>query len=83
MDWRAKLASRKFWMAVAGFIAGVVGFVKSPTGTPDAIASLVMSFGSVVAYIVGEGMADAAGAKSMEVYVPDDEDEYEPPDEAG
>lgn len=83
MDWKSKLSSRKFWMAVAGFIAGVVGFIKSPTGTPDAIASLVMSFGSVVAYIVGEGMADAAGAKSMEVYVPDDEDEYEPPDEAG
>lgn len=77
MDWKAKLCSRKFWMALAGFVAGLVAYIKSPSGTPDAIAGLIMSFGSVVSYIVGEGMADAAGAQSMEVYVPDEE----PPDE--
>ena len=77
MDWKAKLCSRKFWMALAGFVAGLVAFIKSPSGTTDAIAGLIMSFGSVVSYIIGEGMADAAGAQSMEVYIPDEE----PPDE--
>jgi hypothetical protein len=76
-DWVRKLTSRKFWMALAGFIAGVIGFIKSPSGTPDAITSLVMSFGSVVAYIVGEGLADAAGAKADVLLVP----EEKPPEE--
>lgn len=78
-DWIRKLTSRKFWMALAGFIAGVIGFVKSPSGTPDAITSLVMSFGSVVAYIVGEGLADAAGAQADIVVYPN-EDEHPPED---
>ena len=33
-----------------------------------------MSFGSVVAYIVGEGLADVAGAKADVLYLPDEEE---------
>ena len=58
IDWTRKLTSRKFWAAIAGFITGVVIFVKSPTSSPEAITSLVMSTGTLVAYIVGEGLAD-------------------------
>lgn len=72
MDWKTKLCSRKFWMALAGFVAGLVAFVKSPSGSADAIGGLIMSFGSVVSYIVGEGMADAAGAKADIVITPEE-----------
>lgn len=72
-DWIRKLTSRKFWMALAGFIAGVVAFIKSPSGSADAVTSLIMSFGSVVAYIVGEGLADAAGAKADVIMLPEEE----------
>lgn len=59
IDWKRKLTSRKFWMAVAGFITGLIAFINSPSGSPEAITSLVMQTGSIVAYIIGEGLADS------------------------
>lgn len=77
MDWKQKLTSRKFWAAVANFIVNLVAFIQSPSGSPERITTLVLATGGFIAYIIAEGMADAAGAQSIEVYVPDDE----PPDE--
>lgn len=78
-DWIRKLTSRKFWAAVAGFVTGLVAFISSPSGSQEAIGGLIMSFGTLVAYIVGEGMADAAGAKSDIVYMTDEKEK--PPDD--
>ena len=67
IDWKRKLTSRKLWMALAGVITGLVIFINSPDkSSPDAITSLVMAFGSFVAYIIGEGLADS-GAKDSNV----------------
>lgn len=67
IDWTRKLTSRKFWMAVAGFVTGVVVFVKSPTSSPEAITSLIMSIGTLVAYIIGEGLADSSTTENYYV----------------
>lgn len=67
IDWTRKLTSRKFWMAVAGFVTGVVVFVKSPTSSPEAITSLIMSMGTLVAYIIGEGLADSSTTENYYV----------------
>lgn len=67
IDWTRKLTSRKFWMAVAGFVTGVVVFVKSPTSSPEAITSLIMSMGTLVAYIIGEGLADSSPTENYYV----------------
>ena len=66
--------NRRITLLQAGFIAGLVAFFKSPSGSGEAITSLIMSFGSVVAYIVGEGMADASGAKADILYLQDEEE---------
>lgn len=59
MDWKRKLTSRKLWASIAGFVAGFVVYItSSDKANPDAITGLIMAFGSVVAYIVGEGFAD-------------------------
>lgn len=59
MDWKRKLTSRKFWVAIAGFIAGLIIYCTSADKTnPDSVTALVMSLGSAVAYIIGEGFAD-------------------------
>lgn len=58
IDWKRKLTSRKLWMAVAGFVTGVV--VLFTGGATEAnITGCVMALGSVVAYIIGEGLTDA------------------------
>ena len=59
IDWKRKLTSRKFWVGVAGAITGlVIFFTRHDKSSPEAITSLVMTIGSGVAYIIGEGLAD-------------------------
>ena len=77
IDWKAKLTSRKFWMAIAGFITGLVAFVQHPTSDAQAISGLIMAFGSVVAYIIGEGLADAAAANNPVIVKGFDDDDFE------
>ena len=60
IDWKRKLTSRKFWMAIAGFIAGIVVLVCGNNELATEISALVLSAASVVAYIVGEGLSDAS-----------------------
>ena len=59
IDWKRKLTSRKLWVALAGFITGTV-VLFTAGATEETITGCVMALGSVVAYIVGEGLTDAA-----------------------
>lgn len=72
MDWKTKLTSRKFWVSLANFIVNLVVFIQSPSGSAERITALVLATGGFVAYIVGEGLADAAGARS-DVYISTDQ----------
>lgn len=75
IDWVRKLSSRKFWVALAALVTGIVSFVKQPTTDIQVISSLILALGSVVAYCIGEGLADAAHAEAEPtvIYVPTDE----------
>lgn len=77
-DIKRKLCSRKFWLAIAGLVTGLVGFLKNPTTDAEVITSLIMALGSVVAYVIAEGMVDAA-RESGDVYVAGPEEK--PPEE--
>ena len=74
-DWKRKLTSRKFWVAIAGFVTGLIAYIHNP-GDPT---GLIMSLGAVVAYIVGEGLTDAAGANAPTVIV--NQPEEKPPEQ--
>lgn len=60
IDWKRKLTSRKLWVAVAGFVAGLVVLFGKPQELADKISGAILSGAAVVAYIVGEGLSDAA-----------------------
>ena len=62
IDWKNKLTSRKFWMAVVGLVSGILVAFKLDEQTVTQITGIIMAGASVVAYIIGEGWADAAGA---------------------
>ena len=69
IDWKRKLTSRKLWMAVAGFVAGVI----TATGDKETaviVSGLIMQGASVVAYIIGEGLADSSATENY--YVEDE-----------
>lgn len=77
-DWIRKLTSRKFWLAVAGLVVGALNFLKNPTTDAETITSLILALGSVVAYVIAEGLVDAA-RKGGEAYIV--EPEEKPPEE--
>ena len=78
IDWKSKLTSRKLWMAVCGLVSGILVALKLDEHEVTQITGIIMAAGSVVAYIIGEGWADAAGAatvieKEPETHPPEDE----------
>lgn len=63
IDWKRKLTSRKFWMAVVGFVTPIMTLAQVPENTAVQVTAIIMSGGTLIAYIIGEGMTDAAGIK--------------------
>ena len=63
MNWKKKLTSRKFWIAVTTAVSGLVLAFKGDAKTVETVAGCIMSIASVIAYIVGEGLTDAAAIK--------------------
>ena len=74
IDWKRKLTSRKFWMAVVGLVTGLVIAFGGNEQTAETISGVIMSAASVVAYIIGEGLADN-GAGDVIVTIPEDEEQ--------
>ena len=58
IDWKKKLTSRKFWVAVAGFISGLIIAFTGDETTATTVSGCVMSAASVIGYMIGEGLAD-------------------------
>ena len=59
IDWKRKLTSRKFWMAIIALITGILTAFNVDAGTVEKISGLVMSGASAIAYIIAEGLVDA------------------------
>ena len=68
IDWKAKLTSRKFWMAIIGLVSGLLLAFKVDAQTVETVSGVIMSAGSVIAYIIGEGLADAAHVADGEIW---------------
>ena len=59
INWAKKLTSRKFWIAVSGFVTGLILAFNGDAATVETVGGCIMSGASVVAYIIGEGLSDA------------------------
>ena len=59
IDWKRKLTSRKFWLAVAGLVIGIVLIFTKNETLSNEIGGIIMSLGSVVGYLLAEGLTDA------------------------
>lgn len=58
-----KLTSRKFWVAVVGFITPLLLAFGLAETTVTQVTAIIMAGADVVAYLIAEGMADSAGVK--------------------
>lgn len=60
VDWKRKLTSRKLWLALAGFISGLMVFLGKPESEATQVSALILQGASVVGYMIGEGLADSS-----------------------
>ena len=59
IDWKRKLTSRKFWLAIVAFITPLLLAFGVSDSEVAQIVAIIMAGADVVAYIVAEGLVDA------------------------
>ena len=60
INWMKKLTSRKLWTAVASFVSMMIVATGGAENTATQVTAIIMAGASVIAYIIGEGLTDAA-----------------------
>lgn len=63
IDWKKKLSSRKFWIAVAAFITAVFTAFGVDETTTAHVATCISAWATVVIYILSESAVDAANKR--------------------
>lgn len=64
INWKQKLTSRKFWAAVIGFITAMMVAFGVDDLTIEQVVAMITAASTLIAYIIGEGMVDAARINS-------------------
>lgn len=67
IDWKRKLSSRKLWIAIAGFVSGLILAFGGSESTAATVSGVILQAAAVFGYLFAEGLADSA-------HVGDDED---------
>ena len=62
INWARKLTSRKFWLALAAFISGLIVAFGGGNEAAETVSGCIMSGAAVVACVIGEGFADGAAS---------------------
>ena len=74
-----KLTSRKFWVAVAAFVSGLILARGGSESTAATVSGVILQGAAVIGYLLAEGLTDYGAAKgeipeTFEVTVKQDED---------
>jgi len=64
INWKQKLTSRKFWAALIGFITAMMVAFGVNNLTIEQVVAMITAASTLIAYIIGEGMVDAARINS-------------------
>lgn len=60
INWKQKLTSRKFWAALITFITSILVAFGVPDLTIEQVIAVISAGSVMIAYIIGEGLVDAA-----------------------
>jgi len=66
INWKQKLTSRKFWVAITGFITTLLIAFGINELTIEQVIAIISAGATLIAYIIGEGIVDAARQKRGE-----------------
>ena len=66
IDWKRKLTSRKLWVALAGFVSGLILAFGGQESTAATVSGSILQGAAVIGYLLAEGLTDAASVKEGE-----------------
>jgi hypothetical protein len=80
IDWKRKLTSRKLWASLANFVSMLYIYFGHAEADGEKIAAIILAGASVIAYVIGEGLADSSPylLDNSEVIETDVKEEAEP-----
>lgn len=77
IDWARKLSSRKLWVAIAGFVSGLIMVFGGTETMASTVSGVILQGAAVLGYLIAEGLADSAHTSDVievvEAEVPDKE----------
>ena len=77
IDWARKLSSRKLWVAIAGFVSGLIMVFGGTETMASTVSGVILQGAAVLGYLIAEGLADSAHISDVievvETEVPDKE----------
>ena len=62
IDRQRQPTSRKFWAAIASFVSMLIVALGGAETVATQVTAIIMAGASVIAYIIGEGLADMSNA---------------------
>ena len=76
INWKAKLTSRKLWVAVAEFVGMLLLVVFGVAeGTVEKVTALIMSGAGALGYVIAEGLVDAKASETVLIETPEEKTE--------
>lgn len=60
INWKRKITSRKLWFSVASFVSMLIVANGGTENEAAQVAAIIMAGATVIGYVVGEGLTDAA-----------------------
>ena len=81
IDWKRKLTSRKFWVALCNFVTMLVIALGGSKEVAVQITGLIMAGATVIAYIIAEGLVDASNVGTIDIPIEEGIEEQQPPQE--
>lgn len=60
IDWARKLSSRKLWVAIAGFVSGLIMVFGGTETMASTVSGVILQGAAVLGYLLAEGLADSA-----------------------
>ena len=79
IDWKKKLTSRKFWVALCNFVANLIVAFGGTEEVAVKITAIIMAGATALGYIIAEGLVDAANKDAEVIALPAYEDK--PPED--
>lgn len=71
IDWKQKLSSRKFWVALIGFVSAMMFAFNYAEADVEKVAGIITAGSTLIVYILAEAHVDA---NRQEVIILDEED---------